>query len=109
MLREKLSKFSAIKMTRASIFCRLFTNMASRLNFRKKCLEQAANTPDTITEKDLEGRRDLRNEMIVTIDGADAKDLDDAVSGFKRLDNGNYKLGVYIADVSYYVKENSAD
>ena len=76
------------------------------IEFPEEVLEQAANTPDTITEKDLEGRRDLRNEMIVTIDGADAKDLDDAVS-VKRLDNGNYKLGVYIADVSYYVKENS--
>lgn len=76
------------------------------IEFPEEVLEQAANTPDTITEKDLEGRRDLRNEVIVTIDGADAKDLDDAVS-VKRLDNGNYKLGVYIADVSYYVKENS--
>src|SRR5690625_1597371 len=54
----------------------------------------------------MEGRRDLRDEVIVTIDGADAKDLDDAIS-VKKLDNGNYKLGVYIADVSYYVGEGS--
>ncbi len=76
------------------------------IDFPEEVLEQAANTPETISEDELEGRRDLRDEMIVTIDGADAKDLDDAVS-VKQLNNGNYKLGVYIADVSYYVREGS--
>ncbi|RLL46598.1 ribonuclease R [Oceanobacillus piezotolerans] len=76
------------------------------IDFPDEVLEQATNTPETINEKELEGRRDLRDETIVTIDGADAKDLDDAVT-VKRLDNGNYKLGVYIADVSYYVEEGS--
>ncbi|WP_251550145.1 ribonuclease R [Neobacillus muris] len=74
--------------------------------FPDDVLQQANETPDTIDESELANRRDLRNEVIVTIDGADAKDLDDAVTVTK-LDNGNYKLGVHIADVSYYVKEGT--
>ena len=62
--------------------------------------------PDKIVKSDLLGRRDLRDQQIVTIDGADAKDLDDAVT-VRKLENGNYFLGVHIADVSYYVTENS--
>src|SRR6185437_2449911 len=64
--------------------------------------------PDAITEEEIarQGRRDLRNKTIVTIDGEDAKDLDDAVN-VERLPNGNYLLGVHIADVSYYVREKS--
>ncbi|MFC3041350.1 ribonuclease R [Virgibacillus xinjiangensis] len=76
------------------------------VDFPDEVLEQAANTPETISEEEMENRKDLRNETIVTIDGADAKDLDDAVT-VKKLDNGNYKLGVYIADVSYYVEQDS--
>ncbi|WP_281249320.1 ribonuclease R [Fictibacillus arsenicus] len=75
--------------------------------FPEEALEQAHNTPDEIDPKDIEGRRDLRNETIVTIDGADAKDLDDAVHVIK-LPNGHYKLGVHIADVTHYVTEESA-
>ena len=74
--------------------------------FPPEVVQAAAEVPDEITEEDLIGRRDLRNEVIVTIDGADAKDLDDAVTVTKRED-GTYKLGVHIADVSYYVKEGS--
>ncbi|MEW9053725.1 MAG: ribonuclease R [Neobacillus sp.] len=76
------------------------------MSFPEDVLKQANETPDTIDESELENRRDLRNETIVTIDGADAKDLDDAVTVTK-LANGNYKLGVHIADVSYYVKEGT--
>ena len=74
--------------------------------FPKPVLDQANAVPDEISEADLEGRRDLRNEVIVTIDGADAKDLDDAVTVTKNAD-GTYKLGVHIADVSHYVTDGS--
>lgn len=69
--------------------------------------KEAENIPDQPSEKDFEGRLDLRDEIIFTIDGADAKDLDDAVH-IKRLEGGNFELGVHIADVSYYVTEGSA-
>ncbi|MGN0671010.1 MAG: RNB domain-containing ribonuclease, partial [Anaerovoracaceae bacterium] len=59
-----------------------------------------------ITAAEIEGRRDLRERNIFTIDGADSKDFDDAVS-VNLLDNGNYLLGVHIADVSHYVTEDS--
>lgn len=78
-----------------------------KMDFPNNVLEQAANTPESISEEDMKGRRDLRSETIVTIDGADAKDLDDAVT-VKKLSNGNYQLGVYIADVSYYIEEGSS-
>ncbi|MCF6093624.1 ribonuclease R [Microaerobacter geothermalis] len=74
--------------------------------FPEEVMAEAESIPDTIRESDLQGRRDLRNRRMVTIDGADAKDLDDAVS-LEKLPNGNYLLGVHIADVSYYVKEGS--
>jgi ribonuclease R len=74
--------------------------------FPEDVLQQANDTPDSISEEEIKDRRDLRNEVIVTIDGADAKDLDDAVT-VQKLENGHYKLGVHIADVSHYVKEGS--
>ncbi|WP_102273868.1 ribonuclease R [Cytobacillus massiliigabonensis] len=76
------------------------------MEFPDEVLEQATNTPETIDPNDLANRRDLRDQIIVTIDGADAKDLDDAVTVTK-LENGNYKLGVHIADVTHYVREDS--
>ncbi len=74
--------------------------------FSPAALEQAAQIKDSIDPSELEGRRDLRHETIVTIDGDDAKDLDDAVH-VRQLENGNYLLGVSIADVSHYVTEGS--
>lgn len=74
--------------------------------FPPDVLEQANNVPEEIDPADLNGRRDLRDQQIVTIDGADAKDLDDAVQVIK-LEDGTYKLGVHIADVSHYVTEGS--
>ncbi|MDR3295402.1 MAG: ribonuclease R [Clostridiales Family XIII bacterium] len=66
----------------------------------------AAAVPQKLSERDTAGRRDLRGETIVTIDGADSKDFDDAVS-IKKQANGTYKLSVHIADVSHYVTEDS--
>lgn len=78
-----------------------------KIDFPDRVLNEVEATPEKVAPHELENRRDLREAKIVTIDGADAKDLDDAVR-VEKLDNGNYLLGVYIADVSYYVKENSA-
>ncbi|SUN76179.1 exoribonuclease R [Streptococcus massiliensis] len=74
--------------------------------FPEKALAEADAISENLSEQDYQGRLDLREEITFTIDGADAKDLDDAVH-IKRLKNGNFELGVHIADVSYYVKEGS--
>lgn len=74
--------------------------------FSEEVMKEVDLIPDHVLEEEYEGRRDLREEMIFTIDGDDTKDIDDAVS-IKKLENNNYQLGVHIADVSYYVKENS--
>ena len=75
--------------------------------FSPEALEQAEESAVQIPEEEYRGREDLRNETIFTIDGEDAKDFDDAVS-IKRKSNGEYDLGVHIADVSHYVKEGTA-
>ena len=74
--------------------------------FSDETMKEVDNLPDEVLEKDLVGRTDLRDEVIFTIDGDDTKDIDDAISIEKVGDN--YKLGVHIADVSYYVKPNTA-
>ena len=74
--------------------------------FPPQVINEARKISQEVDANDIENRRDLRNEEIFTIDGEDAKDLDDAVN-VKKLDNGNYLLGVHIADVSHYVKEGS--
>lgn len=75
--------------------------------FPDALVEELKSIPGEVLDKDLVGRRDLSNEVIFTIDGDDTKDIDDAIS-IKTLDNGNYELGVHIADVSNYVKVNTA-
>lgn len=74
--------------------------------FSEKVLRFADGISEEIDEEEYKGRRDLRDLRMVTIDGEDAKDLDDAVS-IEKLENGNYRLGVHIADVTHYVKENN--
>ena len=74
--------------------------------FPEDVKEEVKNIPMEVRDIDLVGRRDLRDLEIFTIDGDDTKDIDDAIS-IELMNNGHYKLGVHIADVSYYVKEGS--
>lgn len=76
------------------------------VEFSEKVMNQVERIPDEVSGADMAGRKDLRKVQMVTIDGEDAKDLDDAVSVFK--EGEVYHLGVHIADVSNYVQENSA-
>ena len=76
------------------------------LEFPPQVIEASKRVPKSIKQSELEGRRDLRDLPIVTVDGDDAKDLDDAVY-VKQLGKDEFLLGVHIADVSYYVKENA--
>jgi len=75
--------------------------------FPDEVLAELEQLPDDVRREDIEGRLDLRDEIVFTIDGEDAKDFDDAVS-IKKLPSGRYSLGVHIADVSHYVKEGTA-
>lgn len=76
-------------------------------NFSDETMEEIKNIPNEVSSFEFEDRRDLRSEKIITMDGDDAKDFDDAI-GIKKLENGNYLLGVHIADVTHYVKEGTA-
>lgn len=82
-----------------------------RFGFSDEVLKEARNLPQILSLEDIEseiskGREDFRNEIIFTIDGCDTKDIDDAIS-VKFLPNGNYELGVHIADVTHFVHEDS--
>jgi ribonuclease R len=77
------------------------------LEFDEEALEVAARIPDTISAEEIKKRKDLRELFTITIDPVDAKDFDDAIS-FRILKNGNYEIGVHIADVSHYVEEDTA-
>lgn len=74
--------------------------------FSEEVMEEVENLPSSVREEEMISRRDLRDEAIFTIDGSHTKDIDDAIS-IEKLEKGSYKLGVHIADVSYYVKEGS--
>jgi len=75
--------------------------------FEKEVEDAADKISEKITDKDLKGRKDYREVLTFTIDPSDAKDFDDALS-FRALSNGNYEVGVHIADVSWYVKPGTA-
>src|SRR5690606_23928667 len=76
------------------------------LSFPEEVEKESEALSDTIPEKEIAKRRDLRKKLTFTIDPADAKDFDDAIS-FDKLDNGNYEIGIHIADVSHFVHDGS--
>jgi len=77
------------------------------LSFPAEVEHESEEIPETITEQEIARRRDFRDILTFTIDPFDAKDFDDAIS-FRYLDNGHYEIGVHIADVSHYIKPDSA-
>ena len=77
------------------------------LEFPDEALEVAARIPDIISSEEIKKRNDVRDVFTITIDPVDAKDFDDAIS-FRKLKNGNYEIGVHIADVSHYVEPETA-
>lgn len=77
------------------------------IEFPEKVYQEIEKQATEVLEKDKEGREDFRSLLTITIDGEDAKDLDDAVS-LTKMENGNYWLGVHIADVTHYVREHTA-
>src|SRR6195952_507117 len=77
------------------------------LSFSDDVLEASERLPDTLPEDEIQKRKDVRGILTFTIDPADAKDFDDAIS-FRVLKDGNYEIGVHIADVSYYVEPETA-
>ena len=76
------------------------------VEFSEDIYKEIEKIPDAVLEEEKKDRMDLRNVLTITIDGADSKDLDDAVS-LRMLENGHYELGVHIADVSHYVREGT--
>lgn len=77
------------------------------LAFSDEALEVAARIPESITAKEIDKRKDIRDTFTITIDPIDAKDFDDAIS-LRKLKNGNYEIGVHIADVSHFVEPETA-
>lgn len=85
----------------------ILTEFGLPYRFDPEVENEAGRIPDKMTDKDLKGRRDFRKTLTFTIDPADAKDFDDAIS-FRPLENGNFEVGVHIADVTWYVRPGSA-
>jgi ribonuclease R len=77
------------------------------LSFPKNVEEEAARIPDEITKEEIAKRRDMRSVTTLTIDPDDAKDFDDAIS-VRKMENGNWEIGIHIADVSHYVRPDTA-
>jgi ribonuclease R len=77
------------------------------LNFPDDVIEESERIPEVLSQKEIITRKDVRSVFTITIDPQDAKDFDDAIS-LQKLDNGNYEIGVHIADVSYYVEPGTA-
>ena len=98
ILGQKNAPFMDIK--------RVILENVAPIEFPDEVNQEVLEIPQSVSENDLLNRSDFRNEFIVTIDGDDSRDFDDAISLTK--ENGIYTLGVHIADVSYYVKEDSA-
>src|SRR5205814_2048076 len=76
------------------------------IEFPEEAMEEAARIPDTISNSEIKKRKDVRDILTFTIDPIDAKDFDDALS-LRPLKNGNYEIGVHIADVSHYVEADT--
>lgn len=76
------------------------------LNFSEEALEESERIPEILPADEIKKRKDMRQVLTITIDPVDAKDFDDAIS-LRKLDNGNYEIGVHIADVSYYLESGS--
>lgn len=103
----KVKKVVALKDDEDIYFKIILAENKIRQKFGSKVEKALEIIPDSVEPYMAKDREDLRAEFVFTIDGFDAKDLDDAIT-IKKLDNGNYKLYVHIADVSEYVTENSA-
>lgn len=103
----KIKKIIADRNDKDVHFKAIFEENNLSYEFPKKVLKEVDKISEEIDENIIKNRLDLREQLIFTIDGWDAKDLDDAIS-IEKLPNGNYSLGVHIADVSEYVKDNTA-
>ncbi|MCC8015622.1 MAG: ribonuclease R [Eubacterium sp.] len=104
--KGKITEILGLKGEKGVDMLSVMAEKAIPSDFPSKVKEEAVRISSEPIEKDFNDREDFRSVQMVTIDGEDAKDLDDAVS-CKKLENGNFELGVYIADVSHYVRESS--